>query len=533
MNYYIRNDAEEGVRKDKDAVLKTTLKVTMVKLVGGLLGLVSIILIAHRFGAGPQTDALFVGRIIPLMLATQFGRALSVAIVPIFTETRMTEGPEACSALTGQFFIPLGLFLMLVVSAYCFFAPFIMRVIGSGLDAETLELCNCLTRILSISILFGGGFSLLEAFLNVHRVFLVPEMVAGLLPLGTILGVLVLADVFGIAGVPIGTVAGGALMFLLVWFFVRIRFKIRVLRPFNDLRAFLRRALVQIVPVLWGSSAGQISVAVGRALATVLGPGRVSVLSYGHRVCGSFPFVWGLAIGKVLLPYLSEQAATKEKDDLHTSVVVFIRLMLLLFVPYSAALITLSTPITVLIFGHGAFADADVCRTASVISCYAPAITFGAVNVIAMRTFFSLEKATVIFKTSTMFLVVCVGLSFILMPGMGVNGLASAYSLAMFFQMYLTLFFLGKEIGGFIRKEMFIFALEVMIAVGVASGAVCAFLYFFQFPYGIKTAFFLCLSGIAIILVSYLSILWCLKVSEITLLLNILRSKAGRFIRVW
>ncbi|MDY6970920.1 MAG: lipid II flippase MurJ [Thermodesulfobacteriota bacterium] len=529
MNFYIGKDAEEEGGK-KGSIIKTTLKVTIVKFVGGLLGLIAIILIAHRFGAGPQTDALFVGRIIPLMLATQFGRALSVAIVPIFTEARMTEGSEACGTVTGQFLLPLGLFLGLFVIAYYFLSPFIMQFIGSGLDAETLKLCNRITRILSVLILFLGSFSLLEAFLNVHGVFLIPEMAAGFLPIGTIIGVLVLADFFGIAGVPIGTVSGGALMLLIIWFFVRRRFNIRVLRPFDDLYSFLKRAFVQIVPVLWGSSASQISVAVGRSLAAFLGPGKVSVLSFGHRVCGSFPFVWGLAIGKVLLPYLSEQAVTRERDDIHASVMAFIRLMLLLFIPYSAALITLSMPITVLVFGHGAFADADVCYTASVISCYAPAVTFGAVNVIAMRTFFSLKKASIIFKTSTAFLVVCVGLSFILMPVMGVNGLASAYSLGLFFQMVLTLFFLGKEIGESIWRKVSIFALKALIAAGVASGAVYAFLCFFQFPYGIKTAAFLFVPGISMIIVVYLSTLWLLRVSEIFMLINVLGSTACRFV---
>ena len=531
MGSSARNDLDDSNKSGEGALLKTSLKVTLAKIAGSFLGFCAIVLIAHRFGTGHQADALFIGRIIPLMLAAQIGRALSVALVPILTEVQTKEGTKTCRALMGRLVIPAGIFLGLFALAYYFLSPFLMRIIGAGFDAETLVLSNRVTRVLSLSIFFLGGFFLLEAFLNVHRIFLVPEILAGLLPLGTICGVLILANDFGIVGVPIGTVGGGLVMFLILWSFVRIRFKVQILNRFTNLYPFLKRAFAQIVPVLWGTSAGQISTAVARAFATTLGSGRVSVLSYGHRVCTGFPYLWGLAIGKVLLPHLCEQAVAKGQEDLKKSVTVFIRVMLLLFVPYSAALIILSLPLTALIFGHGAFTEADVHRTASVISYYAPAITFGAINLIAMRTFFSLQRASIIFITATVFLLTSVALSLILMRYLGVQGLALAYSLALFAQMSLVLSLLAKEIGNFFQKDVFIFALKVMLAAGVSSGIVHAFLLVFQFPYDLKTAFLLCLFGIVMITLFYVSILWYLKIPEVIVLLNVIRRRPGLCLR--
>jgi peptidoglycan biosynthesis protein MviN/MurJ (putative lipid II flippase) len=64
---------------------------------------------------------------------------------------------------------------------------------------------------------------------------------------------------------------------------------------------------------------------------------------------------------------------------------------------------------------------------------------------------------------------------------LGVQGLALAYSLALFVQMSLVLSLLAKEIGNFFQKDVFIFALKVMLAAGVSSGIVHAFLLVFQF----------------------------------------------------
>lgn len=510
-------------------VLRTSLKVTLIKLGGFVFALLSFVFIAHRFGVGPDTDALFVGRIIPLLIATQIGRAFSVAIVPILSKSLENERLEHSQRIITAFFTSLIPSLAVLALFYYLVAPMLLELVGAGLEAEARELSIEITQVLSVVVLLMGGFSILEAFMNAHRSFLVPEALATLYPLGTTFGVLVLADDFGIVGVPIGTVLGTTLMFCSALFVVLCRYGVGSLFSPRELTDLLKRALRQIVPVVWGGSAGQIANVVARSLAAGLGSGQASVLSYGYRASASVPFFWGLALGKVILPRLSAQAGCGGRDHLKVSLVNFLRLMLFLSVPYSLALIILRQPLISLLFGHGAFTAHDVAATANVVAYFAPAVAFSAVSMVAMRGFYSLERASIIYKTATFFLALCVILSVVLMRPMGVRGLALAYSVALLAQMTLILSLLQAHIGRFLDKAFAVYSVKVLLAAAIA-GSIVHLGLMWGAPLDNKAATLLVLmAGVTLYMVIYILALYLFGIPEATALLRTVSKRIPAF----
>ena len=55
-------------------------------------GVVTIVLIAARFGARTETDAYFIGRLIPVGLWMAFGRAFRLSFIPVYTRTLNNDG---------------------------------------------------------------------------------------------------------------------------------------------------------------------------------------------------------------------------------------------------------------------------------------------------------------------------------------------------------------------------------------------------------------------------------------------------------
>lgn len=450
-------------------LFKTSVKVSVVKVGGLIFGLLSFILIAHRFGASAETDALFLARMIPLLIATQLGRALSVSIVPILSKS-LDAGDAGQSARTaGVLCISLLVFLLFFVLGYYLSAKYVMNLVGAGLDDEARMLATRLTELLSVAMFFMGGFAVLEALMNAHRSFLTPEALFTLYPLGTCFGALVLAGPFGITGIPLGTITGTAVMFLAALVLVSSRYELSFDSPLTQGFALLGRVWRQAIAVLWGGAAGQVSFVVARGLAAALGPGQVSILTYAYRICASVPVFWAMSLGKVLLPHLSVEAELESLDDFKRSVVRFVRLMLFIFVPFAALIFILREPIIVMIFGHGAFTVSNVAQTADVVAYFAPGLVFGAVNMVMMRAFFSLEEARVIYRTGALFLVVSVALSLVLIGPMGLRGLALANSLAMLVQTVALIVMLQARVGRFVTRRLAGYTLKVVCGAAAAA----------------------------------------------------------------
>ena len=234
--------------------------------------------------------------------------------------------------------------LVLVLACYLLATPLI-NLIAAGLDDQARLIATDVTQILSLAIFFLGSAAVLGAFMNAHKQFLLPEILAVLYPLGTVFGTLFLSGSYGVLGVPMGTLMGAFAMFILSLAIVTRRFKVRPRVVVDGAADVLKRAFKQVLPIIWGSGAGQLSNLVARALAAGLGPGAVSVFSYGYRIYTSTGFVLGLPIGKVILPFLSQHAEQGDEEKFRNTIVTFLRMMLFMFVPITVMLVVLRTSI--------------------------------------------------------------------------------------------------------------------------------------------------------------------------------------------
>ena len=154
-----------------------------------LLGYVRDMALAWFFGAGLASDAFFVAFRIPNLLRRLFAEgSLSIAFIPVFTDSIEKDGKEKAFEFAGSALKFLSATLVLIALAGVFLAPFIIRIVAPGFadDSDKFALAVLMTRIMFPYIFFIGLVALCMGILNVLGHFAAPSLAPVLLNIAMI-----------------------------------------------------------------------------------------------------------------------------------------------------------------------------------------------------------------------------------------------------------------------------------------------------------------------------------------------------------
>ena len=348
-------------------LLKTLSTISGMTLLSRITGLARESLKATAFGAGLQMDAFEAAFRLPNILRRLFAEgAFSQAFVPILAEYRRQRGDGETAALVGRVGTILATSLLLLSVAGVLATPWLVYALASGF-AQTpgkVELTAQMIRIVFPYILFVSLVSLAGGVLNVYRLFAIPAFTPVLLNLSIIGAALFLAPfchppILALAwGVFIGGVAQLALQ-------IRPLLAIGMLpRPRFDWREpGVRRVLAAMGPAVLGVSAAQISALVNTQLASTLGNGRISWITYADRLMEFPSALLGVALGTVLLPSLAKHHADANPAEYSSLLDWGLRLAFLLALPAAIALWMLALPLVSTLYQYGRFTPDDVVQT--------------------------------------------------------------------------------------------------------------------------------------------------------------------------
>lgn len=423
--------------------------VKAIATVGGLTlasriaGFARDIIMAIILGAGPLADAFFIALKIPNIFRriTAEG-AMSIAFVPIFSETLEKEGKEAAQKYAQRMlaFLYFTIIPLSVVAIY--FMPHIINVIAPGFDGDSIRYRSAieLTRITFPYLLFISLTALIGGMLNTHNRY-APFAAAPIIFNFCLLIALFCHSFF--APTPAHALAmavlfSGVLQFLWVLFFIRkcgyrLRFSLPALTPRT------RKTLRLMGPAVMGAGVMHINLFVDVMLGSLLPAGSISYLYYADRLAQLPLGVIGIAIGTALLPMLSKTIAAHNVEEGKKLFAQAIRYSTFFSLPAAMALVVLAFPIIYTLFSHGNFGFEDARMSAYVLMAYA----LGLPAYIACKTYASTFYAQQDTKTplimSSISAASNIGLSLILIQYWGVFGLAFATSLAGWIQLLLLL----------------------------------------------------------------------------------------------
>ncbi len=381
----------------KSRLLKATAVVSLFTGLSRMLGLVREMLMAFFFGTSLAKSAFDVAFRIPNLFRQLFGEgALSAAFVPVFTACLAQEGRAAANRLAGRVFslllaalVSISAAGLLVVWAVMRFCPLTSR------PSAVLPLL----AIMLPYLIFICLVALCMGVLNSVRHFALPAATPILLNVTWMLALFLVCPRFGttpaarIYGVAWGILLAGVL---------QLAVQFPVLRRFGalpDFRALtwrgphVTRVVALMAPAAIGMGLHQINIVIDGILALWVATWAPAALTYAERLIYLPLGVFATALGTVLLPTFSEQAALADHATLRRTFRDAMSGLLLIMIPAAAGLAALGVPIVRLVFEwHGGEFDADsTLLTARALWFYAPGLIVFSMYKVIVPVFYAIQ----------------------------------------------------------------------------------------------------------------------------------------------
>ncbi len=360
------------------SLLKSASLISLLTLASRVAGLVRDQLFAAAFGASAMTDAFYVAFRIPNLFRRLFGEgAFSQAFVPVLAQTKEKHGLEVTRKLIDSVATVLVWVLLITSVLGVIAAPLLVWAMAGGLQKEQQAYAAAIfmTRWMFPYILFISLVSFASGILNTWRQFAVPAATPVLLNLAMIAATIWGTPWFASMGIEpiyaqvVGVMLGGVLQLAVqvpalvrLGLFPNIGLKWAILKEaWNDPAS--RNVAKLMVPALLGVGVAQISLFINTQIASRLATGSVTWLSNADRLMEFPTAMLGVALGIVLMPQLASARAAAKPEQYSAMLDWGLRLVVLLAVPCSVALLTFSLPLVAVIFQYGAYTANDVQQT--------------------------------------------------------------------------------------------------------------------------------------------------------------------------
>lgn len=408
-----------------------------------VLGIVRQALTTRLFGGfTSELDAYNAANNIPDMLVVLLSiGGLAVALIPALSEAMTKSGRPAmwemfCKIANLAFVLTAGLALLVVIFA----VPLVKNVIAPGFTPEKQLLTAQLMRMYLLATLLFTMSGLVTAGLQANQHFFLPALAPLLYNIGQIFGVLVLAPKvgmqigpvllpafgLGIYGLTYGAVIGAA-FHLLIQVPGLIKYKFRWTPRISVTDPEVVKVLKLIGPRLVTVWFIQMVFIARDNLASRLGEGPVSALTYGYMLQQVPETLIGTALGVALLPTLAELAAKNEREELRATLERVVKVLLALTLPIAAVLSVGLGPLTARVFGL------DVANNTLLMWAtrgFMVGLAGHSLKEVAARSFYAQQRVIPPVFTALMTLIIFWTSGWFLMNWLGAPGIGLADSLA-------------------------------------------------------------------------------------------------------
>lgn len=351
--------AKPPVKSGQRTMLRSSLITGSMTMMSRVTGLVRDQLQAYFLGAGADADAFTAAFRIPNFFRRLFSEgAFSQAFIPVLSEYRAKGSPEALKHLIDRVAGCLGATLVLVTLLGVVGAPVLGMIFASGFmeNPAKFEHYTSLIRVMFPYLMLISLSGFMGAILNSYDRFAVSAFTPVLLNIVSIFAMLVIAPMMG------------SVTFALAWSVLlagvlSIAFQAPHLKRLHLLPSpkidwkdpGVKRILTLMAPAIFGVSVAQINTLFDSTAASWLGEGRVAWIYYSDRMVELPLGIFAVAIGTVIMPSLSRLHASDSADEFSITLDWAMRLIVLIALPATLALIILAKPVMFTLFQHGEF----------------------------------------------------------------------------------------------------------------------------------------------------------------------------------
>jgi putative peptidoglycan lipid II flippase len=355
-------------------------------ITGNLIGFFRVALTAYLLGTHSAADALAVA-VGPIdTMNSVLINTMIFAFVPMLTER---EGAARALLFRRLNRVFIRVFFVLAISMILG-APWLIRVLAPGLDADYVPTAIRLLRIASLSCFAAGTAALHAAFLFTHRRFGPSAFYQAWLNLFTVVGALSLWRVLGVYGFAIGFSVGAWVHLAVVYFAAQSSADAAAGAEAGDVH--WRELLAKPASFLIYAGMLAMNVIVTRAYATHAGPGMAAALDYSMR-CLNVPLAYLISpVTNSLLPEIARLRSRLRLREALRLIDKTIALVALAAIAGCAVGIALRQPLIALLFERGSFTAQSTQLVTAVFLGFAPSLIGWSLLELTSRSLFALDR---------------------------------------------------------------------------------------------------------------------------------------------
>ncbi|MCX7711061.1 MAG: murein biosynthesis integral membrane protein MurJ [Clostridia bacterium] len=506
-----------------------------------ITGYLREMLIPTKLGVGMVGDAYNVAFLVPdLMYNLILGGAIAAALIPVLSGyIERNEEKDGWKAVGT--FINITFFVMLF---FCIlgmvFTDKLIPIVADGFRTkgpETQLLAIRLTRILFPSVSFLMLAGMCNGVLNSYHRFTAAAFGPVIYNLGGVLSLLLFGSstALGAECVAYGVMTSALIYFL---FQLSVAFKNLKLYRFNiDLKhpGFIKLFKLAI-PSLISSSVVQINLIISSRFATYAAVGSVTLFNSANRTWQLPLGIFAQSMGVALLPTLSARLAVGDTKEYHRILMKGLKTVLLLAIPSAFAIVVLREPVIRTLFKFSTkFTEESVATAGYILMFFSLALVSQSIVAMMTRAYFAANdtKTPLFIGSSTIIINGVLSYWLFYYTPMSVAGMAIAYSISSTVYAALLILLLNRRVKGVDVKELIMFMLKVSTAALIMG--LVLYPVNLVLPVDINSklsqAFFL---GIEAVIGSiiYFALVVLLRIEEGIYLINSLKSRFGRIIKV-
>src|SRR2546428_13620901 len=392
-----------------------------------IAGLVREIVAASYFGVKGPMSAFTIAFQVPNLVRSLFAdAALQAAFVPVFTEELEKRGPSEAFRVASALVFVIAAVLGTLTALFVLLAPVIMPLFAPGFDQQLTDPTVRLAQVLFPIVLLLGFSGLIVGVLNSFDQFAVPALAPLAWNVVIIATLVLLTPAFHgndrIYAYAIGVLLGTIVQMLLPLPWLR-RTGFRLVRSFDWRDERVMRVMKLMLPVTLGLGLINFNLSVDSIFAALISDQAPAAIDKAFRIYMLPQGVIAVALATVIFPTLSRLVARQDDAGLRATLARGTRQMLFLLVPATAVLLVLSDPITQILYQRGEFNSAQTDLVSKALFYFAFSLPFAGVNLILIRTFFSLQRPWTPTLIALANLGVNAGLDALLYKPIGIGGI--------------------------------------------------------------------------------------------------------------
>ncbi len=327
--------------------------------------------IAYTYGVTLFADVFFLALMIPILLQTVAVGAYRTSILPVIGQVE-NEDDRALPSFLGHRHVQNSLITVTVLIAIAITVP-VYAIMLTGELPETAEgyLVHMTWAVLPMYF-FSTSSMLMEGALHSRRYFFTATALRMLMPLGIgVASLFVATESKGMIGIYIlcvGGLVGAVLHHVLI---VQLsRAKGLLGKPAGRLDKYDAQLFRQFKFLTFGMVIVYVAPIIDQWMATWLGEGSVSSLSYANKLATGVASLTTGSLSPVLLAYFSSMVASSRNDVIRMLYEKMCSVLLWIGLLITVAVYLLSEPLIGVMYMRGEFGEQDVLLVTDVLQLY-------------------------------------------------------------------------------------------------------------------------------------------------------------------